>query len=70
MPLSRRQFGQQTLGAMLTYSLFETLFARDALSAEMKQLAAHWIKVQAEEFKRLGIEGDWDNPYTTMAHDA
>jgi hypothetical protein len=44
MPLSRRQFGQQTLGAMLTYSLLETLFARDALSAEMKQLAAHWIK--------------------------
>ena len=23
-------------------------------------------KVQSEEFKRLGIEGDFDNPYTTM----
>ena len=23
--------------------------------------------MQREEFKRLGVEGDWDNPYTTMA---
>ena len=22
--------------------------------------------VQREEFKRLGVEGDWDHPYTTM----
>jgi isoleucyl-tRNA synthetase len=26
--------------------------------------------VQREEFKRLGVEGDWDNPYTTMSFDA
>jgi hypothetical protein len=26
----------------------------------------HWIDVQREEFKRLGVEGDWANPYTTM----
>ncbi len=38
--------------------------------AECRAFAAHWIKVQAEEFKRLGIEGDWEKPYTTMAHDA
>ena len=24
---------------------------------------AHWIDVQREEFKRLGVEGDWDHPY-------
>ncbi len=30
----------------------------------------HWIKVQSGEFKRLGIEGDFDNPYTTMAFHA
>ena len=23
--------------------------------------------VQREEFKRLGVEGDWDHPYTTMS---
>ena len=33
---------------------------------ECRDFAAHWIKVQSEEFKRLGIEGDFDNPYTTM----
>jgi isoleucyl-tRNA synthetase len=38
--------------------------------AECRAFAAHWIKVQAEEFKRLGVEGDWDRPYTTMAHEA
>jgi isoleucyl-tRNA synthetase len=29
--------------------------------------AAHFIQVQREEFKRLGVFGDWDNPYITMA---
>ncbi len=33
---------------------------------ECRDFAAHWIKIQSEEFKRLGIEGDFDNPYTTM----
>ncbi len=33
---------------------------------ECRDFAAGWIQVQAEEFKRLGIEGDFDNPYTTM----
>ena len=26
--------------------------------------------VQREEFKRLGVEGDWDHPYTTMSFPA
>ncbi|KQV32310.1 isoleucine--tRNA ligase [Rhizobium sp. Root1203] len=34
---------------------------------ECRDFAAGWIKIQSEEFKRLGIEGDFDNPYTTMA---
>src|SRR5690606_15430951 len=33
---------------------------------ECRDFAAGWIKVQSQEFKRLGIEGDFDNPYTTM----
>ena len=33
---------------------------------ECRDFAAHWIKVQGEEFKRLGVVGDFDNPYTTM----
>jgi isoleucyl-tRNA synthetase len=33
---------------------------------ECRDFAAHWIEVQKAEFKRLGVEGDWDNAYTTM----
>ena len=34
---------------------------------ECREFAEHWIKVQTAEFKRLGVIGDWVNPYTTMA---
>ena len=37
---------------------------------ECREFAAHWIGVQREEFRRLGVEGDWDNPYTTMTNAA
>src|SRR6202163_3195018 len=33
---------------------------------ECRAFAAHWIDVQRDEFKRLGVEGDWAHPYTTM----
>ena len=32
--------------------------------------ADKWIPLQKEEFKRLGIEGDWDHYYTTMSFEA
>lgn len=35
---------------------------------ECRAYAAHWLDVQREEFKRLGVLGEWDNPYTTMAY--
>ncbi len=34
--------------------------------AECREHAAKWISVQAAEFKRLGVAGDWDNRYATM----
>ena len=37
---------------------------------ECRDFAAKWIDIQREEFKRLGVMGDWDNPYTTMAYHA
>jgi len=37
---------------------------------ECRDFAQHWIEVQSVEFQRLGVLGDWDNPYTTMAYDA
>ena len=33
---------------------------------ECRAFAQHWIDVQRAEFKRLGVEGDWAHPYTTM----
>ena len=37
---------------------------------ECRDFAAHWIDVQREQFKRYGVVGDWDDPYTTMAFEA
>ncbi|SHO45560.1 isoleucine--tRNA ligase [Desulfopila aestuarii] len=31
--------------------------------------AEKWIKTQKAEFKRLGVLGDWDNPYLTMTYE-
>ncbi|MEY4568206.1 MAG: hypothetical protein RLY14_3176 [Planctomycetota bacterium] len=41
--LSRRDFHQQSLAAVLTWSLLDTLFSRDAFAAEVKPIAAKWL---------------------------
>jgi isoleucyl-tRNA synthetase len=38
--------------------------------SECREFAAHWIDVQREEFKRLGVVGDWAHPYKTMDYPA
>jgi isoleucyl-tRNA synthetase len=38
--------------------------------AECRAYAQHWVDVQREQLKRLGIGGDWDNPYLTMHFEA
>ncbi|MEO6092537.1 MAG: isoleucine--tRNA ligase, partial [Novosphingobium sp.] len=38
--------------------------------AECRAYAQHWVDVQREQLKRLGIGGDWDNPYLTMDFEA
>ena len=42
----------------------------DQFRRECREFAAHWIEVQKRDFKRLGVVGDWNNPYTTMAYSA
>jgi isoleucyl-tRNA synthetase len=37
---------------------------------ECRAYATHWLGVQREEFKRLGVIGDWDHPYATMSYPA
>ena len=41
-----------------------------SLRAMCRAFADEWIGVQAQEFRRLGVEGDFDNYYTTMSFDA
>jgi isoleucyl-tRNA synthetase len=41
-----------------------------AFRQECRAYAEHWLNVQREEFKRLGVVGDWDHPYTTMSFPA
>ena len=41
-----------------------------AFRKECRAYAQHWLEVQREEFKRLGVEGDWEHPYTTMSFPA
>jgi isoleucyl-tRNA synthetase len=38
--------------------------------AECRAYAAHWMQVQGEEFKRLGVEGDFAHRYATMDYAA
>jgi isoleucyl-tRNA synthetase len=45
---------------------------RDVSTTEFRKAcrdyATGWIDVQRAEFKRLGVVGDWNNPYLTMAY--
>ncbi|HAL29472.1 MAG TPA: isoleucine--tRNA ligase [Coriobacteriia bacterium] len=34
-----------------------------------RDYALKFVDVQREEFKRLGVRGDWDDPYLTLAHE-
>ena len=37
---------------------------------ECREFAQKWIDIQKKEFRRLGVEGDWNNPYLTMSNQA
>jgi len=41
-----------------------------AFRRECRAYAEHWLGVQREEFKRLGVAGEWNHPYSTMAYPA
>ncbi|HEX7741940.1 MAG TPA: class I tRNA ligase family protein, partial [Sphingobium sp.] len=38
--------------------------------AQCRAYADKWVGVQKEQFKRLGVMADWDDPYLTMKFDA
>ena len=49
---------------------FADAAAINAFRDECRKFAEKWVDVQREEFKRLGVVGDWDNPYLTMSYAA
>ncbi|MBS0531206.1 MAG: isoleucine--tRNA ligase [Proteobacteria bacterium] len=49
---------------------FKDSAAMVAFRRECRAYAEKWLNVQREEFKRLGIIGDWDHPYATMSYPA
>ncbi len=42
----------------------------DQFRAECRAYAEKWVAVQKAEFERLGVMGDWADPYLTMKYDA
>ena len=49
---------------------FRDSAAMVAFRRECRAYATYWLNVQREEFKRLGVIGDWDHPYATMSYPA
>ena len=37
---------------------------------ECRAFAEKWIEIHKDQFKRLGVVGDWENYYSTMSYDA
>jgi isoleucyl-tRNA synthetase len=46
---------------------FGRKLSRDEMQAKGRAYATEQIELQKADFKRLGVLGDWDHPYTTMA---
>jgi len=42
---------------------------KNEIQEKCRAYARKWIEVQREEFERLGVFGDWKNPYLTMNYD-
>ncbi len=40
-----------------------------AIRKSCREFASKWIKEQGKDFRRLGILGEWDNPYITMSNE-
>ncbi|RUO99903.1 isoleucine--tRNA ligase [Hyphomicrobium sp.] len=49
---------------------FSDPVAINAFRDECRKFAEHWIGIQRDEFKRLGVIGDWERPYLTMDYRA
>lgn len=57
-------------GLPIEFKVMQDEDARDVEPAEIRRrcetFARGWIDTQRDSFKRLGVFGDWDNPYLTL----
>ncbi|MFH2218928.1 MAG: isoleucine--tRNA ligase [Pseudomonadota bacterium] len=62
-------------GLPIEHNVEKELGARKAemsqteIRGECRKYAEKYIDIQREEFKRLGVMGEWDNPYLTMNYE-
>ncbi|MDB4302392.1 isoleucine--tRNA ligase, partial [bacterium] len=60
-------------GLPIEFKVMQDEDARDVEPAEIRRrcetFARGWIDTQRESFKRLGVFGDWENPYLTLNPD-
>ncbi len=62
-------------GLPIEYSLLKEMGKRKEevpqveFRKKARAYAEKYVGIQREEFKRLGVFGDWENPYLTMAYD-
>lgn len=49
---------------------FSDPVAINTFRGECRKFAAHWLGIQRDEFKRLGVIGDWERLYSTMDYRA
>src|SRR5205085_3390630 len=54
------------LEAIKTFKLDRKSIEPIELRKKCRESALHYVEVQREQFKRLGIMGDWENPYLTL----
>ena len=68
--LSRRQFQQQTIGSLLTWSLLDTLFTKNAFAEDMKLIAAKWLaelNAMSLDLKKKKLEQvEWQKQVETL----
>ncbi|MBN1897630.1 MAG: isoleucine--tRNA ligase [Spirochaetes bacterium] len=50
-------------------NLDEKTISKNDLRRKCREYALKFIEIQRKEFKRLGIFGDWENPYLTMSEE-
>jgi isoleucyl-tRNA synthetase len=52
--------------AGIKYSEQQKSLSPEKIRSECEKSAKHFIEIQRVQFKRLGVLGDWDNPYLTF----